>query len=71
MAKFETGQKVRWKWGEGSAEGKITKVYTSNVTKTLKGTEVTRNASEDEPAYLIEQEDGSEVLKSGSEIDAA
>lgn len=30
--------------------------------------ERTRNASEDEPAYLIEQEDGDEVLKSGSEL---
>lgn len=71
MERFETGQKVSWKWGGGTAEGKITEIHTSDVTRTLKGTEVTRNASEGDPAYLIEQEDGSEVLKSGSEIDVA
>jgi hypothetical protein len=71
MAKFKTGQKVCWKWGNGTGEGKITEIFTSDVTRELQGAEVTRNASEDEPAYLIEQDDGSEVLKSCSEIQAA
>ena len=71
MAKFRTGQEVCWNWGEGIAKGKITEIYTSEVTKTLKGTEVTRNASEKEPAYLIEQDDGDQVLKSASEIETA
>ena len=38
------------------------------VTRTIKGNEVTRNATDDDPAYLIEQEDGDRVLKSGSEL---
>lgn len=71
MAKFNRGQKVWWKWGNGTGEGKIAEKFTSDVTRKLKGTEVTRNATDDEPAYLIEQEDGSEILKSGSEIEAA
>jgi hypothetical protein len=70
MTKLETGQKVRWKWGNGTAEGKVSEIFTHDVTRELQGTEVTRNASKDEPAYLIEQDDGSEVLKSHSEVEA-
>ena len=68
---YSKGDKVEWEWGSGSATGKVTEVYTEEVTKTLKGSEITRDASEDEPAYLIEQEDGDEVLKSHSEVSKA
>ena len=40
------------------------------VTRTLQGSEITRKGSEDDPAYLIKQDDGDEVLKLGSEIEA-
>lgn len=50
MTKLETGQKVSWKWGSGTAEGKVTEIFTTEVTRELQGTEVTRNASEYEPA---------------------
>ena len=65
------GDRVAWSWGSGTAEGKVKEVFTSDVTRTLKGNEVKRKASEDEPAYLIEQEDGDEVLKSCTELDKA
>jgi len=68
---LQTGDRVTWKWGAGTGSGKITQIYTNKVTKTLKGAEVTRNATDDDPAYLIEQNDGDRVLKSGSEIEAA
>ena len=32
--------------------------------------EVTRNVSDDDPALLIEQDDGDEVLKLSSEVEA-
>ncbi|HCT34393.1 MAG TPA: DUF2945 domain-containing protein, partial [Sulfitobacter sp.] len=32
--------------------------------------EVTRNGSDDDPALLIEQDDGDEVLKLSSEVEA-
>jgi len=38
------------------------------VERKIKGKEITRNASREEPAYLVKQEDGDEVLKSGSEL---
>ena len=68
---IKKGTKVEWSWGNGSATGKVSKVYKEKLTKTIKGNEVTRDASDDDPAYLIEQEDGSEVLKSKSEVSRA
>ncbi|WP_208351401.1 DUF2945 domain-containing protein [Pseudaestuariivita rosea] len=71
MASYRKGDQVEWDWGDGTAQGTIVEVHKEKVTKTLKGTDVTRAASEDEPAYLIKQEDGDKVLKSCTEIRAA
>ena len=71
MATFKTGAPVSWTWGSGTATGTVTEVFTEHVTRTIKGTEVTRNATPDEPAYLVEQEDGDRVLKSASELTKA
>ena len=65
---FQTNTKVEWNWGNGTAEGYIRNIFREKVTKTIKGSEVTRNGSEDDPAYLIEQADGTPVLKLHSEI---
>jgi hypothetical protein len=64
------GSKVSWSWGANTAHGKIVERFTARVTHTIKGTEVTRDASRKEPAYLIEQDDGDRVLKSRSELEA-
>ena len=64
------GSRVSWTWGAHEAHGKIVERFTAKVTRTLKGTEVTREASAKEPAFLIEQEDGDQVLKSKSELTA-
>ena len=68
---LSTGDTVQWNWGNGTGTGTIKQVFTNKVTKAIKGTEVTRNATDADPAYLIEQNDGDRVLKSGSEIQAA
>ena len=47
---------------------KVEETHTSKVTKTIKGTEVTRNGSTDDKALYIQQEDGDYVLKSESEV---
>ena len=71
MTGYSKGTKVQWNWGEGTATGQIKRIYTEKVTRTIKGTEVTRDASKSEPAYYIEQEDGDTVLKSHSELKKA
>ncbi|MFW2831253.1 DUF2945 domain-containing protein [Sphingomonas sp. ID0503] len=65
---FRQGQKVKWHWGAHMAEGKITERFNRRVQRTIKGTKVVKNGTADNPAYLIKQEDGQEVLKRGSEL---
>lgn len=64
------GTKVRWKWGAHHAEGMIAQRFTYDVTRIIKGETIKRNASTDEPAYLIRQDNGGRVLKSASELEA-
>lgn len=68
---IRTGTKVEWKWGNGTATGKVTETFTEKVTRTIKGSEVTRDGSDDDKALLIEQEDGGKVLKLQSEVKRA
>lgn len=68
MAGYSEGTHVEWDWGSGTASGKVVQVYTQKRTLKIKGEEVTRDASDDCPAYRIEQSDGDEVLKSHSEV---
>ena len=68
---MKNGDKVTWSWGDGTAKGTISESFTEKVTRTIKGKKIMRNASKDEPAYLIEQEDGDRVLKSATEIEKA
>lgn len=65
------GTKVQWNWGNGTGEGKIVEVHTDKVTRKISGSEITRNGTDDAPAYLIEQDDGQRVLKLDSEVERA
>jgi len=65
---MQKGSKVEWKWGSGKAHGKIVEVHKEPVEKTIKGEKIKRNGSSENPALLIEQEDGDRVLKLKSEI---
>lgn len=68
MAKYKEGQQVSWNWGEGTAKGKVQSVFEKKVTRTIKGEEIVRKGSKDNPAYYIQQEDGNNVLKLESEL---
>lgn len=65
---YATNTEVEWDWGNGTATAKVRPVFREKVTRTLSGSEVTRQGSDDDPAYLLEQDDGSEVLKLHSEL---
>ncbi|GMN14706.1 DUF2945 domain-containing protein [Altererythrobacter sp. MTPC7] len=67
---FQTNQYVKWDWGNGEGKGQIEERFEREVTRTLQGSEVTKDGDEDNPAYLIKQEDGDKVLKRGSELSA-
>ncbi|WP_151526480.1 DUF2945 domain-containing protein [Serinicoccus kebangsaanensis] len=68
---IRTGTTVRWAWGDSRAEGTVTEVHHERVTRTTQGQQITRNGSDDDPAYVIEQEDGTTVLKLRSEVERA
>ena len=68
---MKVGDKVRWNWASGTATGTVREVHGSRVTRKLKGSEITRNGTREDPAVVIEQEDGDHVLKLVSEVDKA
>ncbi len=65
------GSKVKWKWGNGEAEGKVIETHEKEITKTIKGSKITRKGDKENKALLIEQEDGDQVLKLESEVEKA
>ena len=68
---YQTNTKVEWDWGNGKGQGKVREVFWEEVTRKLQGEDVTRKADDNNPAYLIEQEDGDEVLKLHDELEKA
>lgn len=68
---IQEGSQVKWKWGNGEAKGKVVESYTEEVTKTIDGSDITRRGEQGNKALLIEQEDGSQVLKLENEVEKA
>ncbi|WP_400191729.1 DUF2945 domain-containing protein [Hymenobacter sp. B81] len=62
------GTLVSWKYGTGTATGKIAEVHKETVSRPLQGTTITRHGSADNPAFLIVQDNGHRVLKLRSEV---
>lgn len=62
------GTQVTWKYGTGTATGKIEETHKDTITRTLKGSDITRHGTAENPAYLIVQESGDKVLKLKSEV---
>lgn len=69
MKSYATNTKIKWSWGNGEGRGKVREVHHDTFSKKIKGTEISRNGTDDNPAYLIEQEDGDEVIKLHSEVE--
>jgi plasmid stabilization system protein ParE len=67
-APLRKGATVSWKWGAGKIVGRIVQLFRRKVTRTIKGTEVTRKADPTTPAALVETEDGKQALKSVTEL---
>ncbi len=65
------GTTVTWKYGTGTATGKIEETHKETVTRKLQGADIVRHGTPDNPALLIVQENGDRVLKLQSEVKAA
>ena len=69
MAKqVRKGSKVEWKWGKNTAAGKVEDKKASRVTIRSKGKEISKNGTEDNPALVIKQTDGTKLSKRQSEL---
>ena len=71
MAKLSEGDTVKWTWGSGTATGEVQSIFHQKTVRTIKGSEVTRNGTKDDPAIYIQQDDGDTVLKLASEVSKA
>jgi len=71
MTTFSEGDTVKWNWGNGEGTGKVQSTFEESTTRKIKGSEVTRNGSKDDPALYIKQDDGDAVLKLASEVEKA
>jgi hypothetical protein len=66
---IQKGTQVTWKWGNGTAEGKVMATHKEEITKKIKDSEVSRKGGDDDKALEMEQEDGTTVLKLESEVE--
>ena len=62
------GTTVKWKWGKGTAQGKVEKTYVETVKKHIDGSEIVRHGETGNKALFIEQDNGAKVLKLESEV---
>ncbi|CAM3429525.1 DUF2945 domain-containing protein [Aequorivita lipolytica] len=63
------GSQVSWKWGTGTAKGKVVETFSEEISKTLKGSKITRHGEKGNKALHIKQADGDMVLKLESEVE--
>lgn len=68
MGTYKVGDQVKWKWGNNYAYGRVKSLFAEKTTRKIKGNEVTKHGTKDNPAVFIEQEDGDHVLKLSSEL---
>ena len=66
---IQQGTEVKWKWGRGTATGKVKDIFDHEITTTIKGTKVTRKGKPENNALFIVQENGNDVLKLESEVE--
>jgi hypothetical protein len=62
------GARVVWVWDGRKVEGVIRKVFTHRLERTINGATVTRPCTKRNPAYLIEQEGGLQLLLNFNEL---
>lgn len=65
---MKLGDFVGWKWGYGVAQGKIVAIKREKTQIESKGKLITRNGSQNDPALILEQENGTRVLKLAHEV---
>jgi hypothetical protein len=69
MATPRKGSTVRWKYGTGTATGKVDKVVPGSLTIQSNGKTIVRRGTPDNPAVVISQEGKrNRIVKRASEL---
>ncbi|WWC63181.1 uncharacterized protein I303_105781 [Kwoniella dejecticola CBS 10117] len=69
MSDLKKGEEVSWNWGGGQPSGKVAEVVEEGKAEveSKKGNTISKNASEDDPAVVIERS-GNNVVKRAHEL---
>jgi hypothetical protein len=62
------GTTVTWRAASGPVEGTVTAIHPRPVVRRVNGVRITRLGTPEDPAYEIEQADGTRTLKLASEV---
>ncbi|MCC5622702.1 DUF2945 domain-containing protein [Nostoc sp. CHAB 5715] len=62
------GTEVSWNYASDKGYGRVVRVHKENVTRTIKGSQITRNGTSENPALEIMVEGGGMALKLTSEV---
>ena len=65
---MKVGDQVGWKWASSIATGRVLEVRHERVEIESKGKQIVRNGSHDDPAVIIQSDNGSKVLKLAHEL---
>lgn len=68
MKPFKKKTPVQWKWAGGKVSGVVEEIFLESITKTIKGSKITRHGSPEKPAYLVRSEAGNIALKLQTEL---
>lgn len=66
---MKAGDMVKWKWADGYAKGKVARVYHGQTSIRSKGKTIKRSGRDDDPALIIEGDNGSRILKLLHEVE--
>ncbi len=65
---YQVGDKVQWKWLGRLIVGSVEQIFTETVIQEIKGKQIKRKGSQDNPAYLVKSAAGNLALKLQSEL---
>lgn len=68
MKAFKVGTQVQWRWMGRHISGKVKEVFLEPITQVIKSKKIKRNASIENPAYLVESKAGNLALKLQTEL---
>jgi hypothetical protein len=70
MTPYKKNAPVFWKWLGKNIYGQVVEAHLEPVTREIKGKNIKRNGSAENPAYLVQSEAGNFALKLHSELQA-